>query len=99
MRSIVDYFWPTKNFSTKIIVRSCPACQGKGASSFKMGNVEPAIIQTSTPEEVYEHRRICIEKGNKHPGGFVLSPGCEPPQVTAIQRMDDEESHQRLWLV
>lgn len=44
-----------------------------------LGNVEPAIIQTGTPEEVYEHSRICIEKGKKHPGGFVLSPGCELP--------------------
>jgi uroporphyrinogen decarboxylase len=44
-----------------------------------MGNVEPAIIQTGTPEEVYEHSRICIEKGRKHPGGFILGPGCELP--------------------
>jgi uroporphyrinogen decarboxylase len=44
-----------------------------------MGNVEPAIIQTGTPEEVYELSRICIEKGKKHPAGFVLSPGCELP--------------------
>ena len=43
------------------------------------GNVEPAIIQTGTPEEVYELSRICIEKGKNHPGGFILSPGCEMP--------------------
>jgi uroporphyrinogen decarboxylase len=44
-----------------------------------MGNVEPSIIQTGTPEEVYELSRICIEKGKKHPAGFILSPGCELP--------------------
>ncbi len=44
-----------------------------------MGNVEPAVIQMGTPEQVYELSRICIEKGKKHPGGFVLAPGCEMP--------------------
>jgi uroporphyrinogen decarboxylase len=43
------------------------------------GNVEPAVIQTGTPEEVYELSRICIEKGKKHPAGFILSAGCELP--------------------
>ena len=44
-----------------------------------LGNVEPAVIQMGTPEEVYELSRICIEKGKKHPGGYVLAPGCEMP--------------------
>jgi uroporphyrinogen decarboxylase len=44
-----------------------------------VGNVEPAVIQTGTPEEVYERSRICIEKGKRHPGGFALAPGCELP--------------------
>jgi len=44
-----------------------------------MGNVETAIIQSGTPREVYEATRICIEKGRNHPGGFMLSPGCEMP--------------------
>ena len=45
------------------------------------GNVEPAVIQMGTPEEVYELSRICIEKGRKHPGGFMLAPGCELPPL------------------
>jgi len=44
-----------------------------------MGNIEPAVIQTGTPEQVYELARICIEKGRKHLGGFMLAPGCEMP--------------------
>jgi uroporphyrinogen decarboxylase len=44
-----------------------------------MGNVEPAVIQTGTPEEVYELSRICIEKGKRHRAGFILAPGCELP--------------------
>jgi uroporphyrinogen decarboxylase len=43
------------------------------------GNVEPAIIQMGTPEKVHELSRICIEKGKRHPAGFILTPGCELP--------------------
>ena len=40
------------------------------------GNIEPAIIQTGTPQQVYELSKIAIEKGTKVPGGFILGPGC-----------------------
>jgi uroporphyrinogen decarboxylase len=52
-----------------------------------MGNVEPAVIQTGTPEQVYELSRICIEKGRKHPGGFILGPGCELPPMAPPENM------------
>lgn len=44
-----------------------------------LGNIEPAVIQTGTPEEVYELCKKIIEKGKKAPRGFVLAPGCELP--------------------
>ncbi|MBA7687059.1 Uroporphyrinogen decarboxylase [subsurface metagenome] len=44
-----------------------------------VGNIEPATIQTGTPQEVYELSRKIIEKGRKAPGGFMLAPGCELP--------------------
>ena len=44
-----------------------------------MGNIEPACIQSGTPEQVYELARVCIEKGKKHSGGFMLAAGCEMP--------------------
>lgn len=44
-----------------------------------MGNLEPTIILTSTPEEVYEASRKVIEKGKKLPSGFIFGPGCELP--------------------
>jgi len=44
-----------------------------------MGNIEPAVIQTGTPQQVYELCRIAIEKGKKLPGGFILAPGCGLP--------------------
>jgi uroporphyrinogen decarboxylase len=49
-----------------------------------IGNIEPVTIQSGTPEQIYEQSRICIEKGRKHPGGFMLAPGCElPPRAPA----------------
>ena len=50
-----------------------------------MGNLEPAIIQTGTPQEVYEASRALIEKGKQCPGGFAFSPGCElPPKAPPL---------------
>ena len=43
------------------------------------GNIEPAVIQTGTPAQVYELCRQAIEKGKKAPGGFILGPGCGLP--------------------
>jgi len=44
-----------------------------------MGNIEPAVIQTGTPQQVYELCRIAIEKGKRIAGGFILAPGCGMP--------------------
>ncbi len=43
------------------------------------GNIEPAAIQTGTPQKVYELSKIAIQKGRKAPGGFILGPGCGLP--------------------
>jgi uroporphyrinogen decarboxylase len=43
------------------------------------GNIEPAILQTGTPQRVYDLSRAAIEKGKKAPGGFILGPGCGIP--------------------
>jgi uroporphyrinogen decarboxylase len=41
------------------------------------GNIEPAIIQTGTPREIYELCRQAIEKGKSAPRGYILMQGCE----------------------
>lgn len=43
------------------------------------GNVEPAVIQTGSPQQVYDLCRAVIAKGKKAPGGFILGPGCGLP--------------------
>ena len=41
------------------------------------GNVAPALIQTGTPQQVYELCRQAIKKAKYAPRGFILMPGCE----------------------
>lgn len=49
------------------------------------GNLEPAIIQTGTPEQVYEATKSVIEKGKRLANGFVFGPGCEfPPRAGEV---------------
>lgn len=45
------------------------------------GNVNPAVIQMKTPQEIYEITKETIEKGKRAPGGFMLSSGCELPPL------------------
>jgi uroporphyrinogen decarboxylase len=46
------------------------------------GNIEPAVIQFGTPQQIYELCRIGIEMGKQAPGGFILGPGCNIPAMT-----------------
>ena len=49
-------------------------------NDISMGNLEPAIIQTRTPEQVYEAAKKNIDDGmTKCPGGYIFSPGCGTP--------------------
>ena len=43
------------------------------------GNVEPAILLTGKPEEVYERTRDNIIDGKTAPKGYILMTGCEMP--------------------
>jgi uroporphyrinogen decarboxylase len=45
------------------------------------GNVEPAVIQTGTHEQVYELAKNAIEKAKYAPRGFILTPGCGLPPL------------------
>jgi uroporphyrinogen decarboxylase len=52
-----------------------------------LGNLDPALIQTGTPAEVYEASREVIEQGKKLAGGFVFSPGCELPPMAPVENV------------
>jgi len=52
-----------------------------------LGNLEPALIQTGIPQEVYEASRIVIERGKKLTGGFIFSPGCGLPPKAEVENV------------
>jgi len=53
-----------------------------------VGNLEPAIIQVRTPDEVYEATKKNIEDGMAQcPGGYVFSPGCETPPMSSVENI------------
>jgi uroporphyrinogen decarboxylase len=43
------------------------------------GNIEPAMIQMGTPQDIYKLCRQAIEKGKQAPRGYALMQGCEVP--------------------
>lgn len=43
------------------------------------GNIEPVVLQTGTPNQVYDLCKAAILKGRKARGGFILSAGCGIP--------------------
>ncbi|MFC1902148.1 uroporphyrinogen decarboxylase family protein [Chloroflexota bacterium] len=53
-----------------------------GDTSVIAGNIEPAILQTGTPAEIYEVCRRAIEEGKHAPRGYALMQGCEVPVNT-----------------
>ncbi len=52
-----------------------------------LGNLEPAIIQEGTPEQVYEATREIVEEGTKLPNGFIFSPGCDLPPWSPLENV------------
>jgi uroporphyrinogen decarboxylase len=53
-----------------------------GETCIIAGNIEPAMMQTGSPGEIYELCRRAIEKGKKAPRGYALMQGCELPVNT-----------------
>lgn len=53
------------------------AVEHLGDKAIIAGNIEPQIIQTAEPEQVYELCRQAITAGKKAPRGFMLMSGCE----------------------
>jgi uroporphyrinogen decarboxylase len=53
-----------------------------GNNNILIGNIEPSLIQSGTPQQFYEEVRKAIEKATYAPRGFMLTSGCEPPPMT-----------------
>jgi uroporphyrinogen decarboxylase len=52
-----------------------------------LGNLNPAIIQTGTPSQVYEATRQCVEAGKKLGGRYIFSPGCDLPPRAPLENV------------
>ena len=46
------------------------------------GNIDPAILQTGTPQEVYDKTARIVEAGKRVSAGFIFAPGCELPPMS-----------------
>ena len=60
-------------------VKLTNAVQFFGRNCIIAGNIEPAIIQNGTPQQVYELSWKAIEEAGNAPCGFILMPGCGLP--------------------
>jgi len=82
-------YWAQMNFGDPGIVSVGHEVELETAAKYFpndiiMGNLEPAIIQVGTPDEVYEAAGKNIEDGKKLTQGYIFSPGCElPPKAPA----------------
>jgi uroporphyrinogen decarboxylase len=54
-----------------------------GESCIVLGNVNSSLIQTGTPQQVYEACRDAILEAKDAPRGFMLMSGCELPPMSA----------------
>jgi uroporphyrinogen decarboxylase len=52
-----------------------------------LGNLEPAIIQTGTPDDVYEATKKNVLDGMKLSNGYIFSPGCEMPPFASVENV------------
>ena len=63
----------------------------KGAEYFPddilVGNLEPAILQMETPDNVYEATKKIVEKGKSLEQGYIFSQGCELPPKTPLENI------------
>jgi len=54
-----------------------------GDSCIILGNVDSSLIQTGTPQQVYDACRDAILAGKHSPRGFMLMSGCELPPMSS----------------
>ena len=53
------------------------AIESLGSKAVIVGNIDPSLLLSGRPDEIFERCRRIIEKGKKAPRGFMFSSGCE----------------------
>jgi uroporphyrinogen decarboxylase len=52
-----------------------------------LGNLDPALILTGTPSQVYDTTKNLVEVGKRIEGGFIFGPGCEIPPHSPLENL------------
>lgn len=68
------------SFGKEVEIRK--AIEMFGDHAIIAGNIDPSLLQTGTPERIYQVAREAIEAGKKAPIGYALMEGCEVPVNT-----------------
>ena len=85
-------YWAQVDFGDPGIIGIGPEISLERAAEFFphdiiLGNLNPALIQTGTPEEVYDATRRCVETGKKLGGRYIFSPGCDLPPRAPVENV------------
>lgn len=51
------------------------------------GNLDPALLQTASPDKVYQETKRIVETGKRIEGGFLFGPGCEIPPRAPVENL------------
>ncbi len=62
--------------------------QGLGREYILAGNIDTGLLQSGSPEQVFEETQKCLQIGMNHPGGFILMPACELPPDTPFENVE-----------
>lgn len=85
--------WSTVNRGNPGIITCAPevdlsdAIKYFGETCIIGGNVSPPLLQSGTPQDIYDAARQCIEKAKFAPRGFILMSGCDVPPNTPPYNM------------
>jgi uroporphyrinogen decarboxylase len=85
-------FWSQANFGDPGIISIGHEVKLETAAKYIpndiiLGNLNPAIIQTGKPDEVYEATRKVVEEGKKLEGGYIFSQGCDLPPKSTVENV------------
>ncbi len=85
-------YWAQVDFGDPGIIGVGPEIRLERAAEFFpddiiIGNLDPAIIQTAGPQEVYDAVRRTVEAGKKLKCGYIFSPGCDLPPRAPVENV------------
>jgi len=85
-------YWAQVDFGSPGIIGVGPEVSLEKAAEYFpndiiTGNMDPAIVQTGTPGEVYDAVRKNIEAGKRIKGGYIFSLGCDLPPMAPVENV------------